>query len=92
MLTLGKPEHHEDGPSYSNGEFFALETSLRPFACKIVEKMDPKIFLPHYNEQNKKSPIVVPKAVDFGHPSQRGVGGSSSTGPTLSTPIALAPA
>ena len=69
LLTLGKPERHEDGSTFSNDDFKALEISVRNVACKIVEKMDPEIWTHHYNMQNEKSPVVTPDAVDFGRPS-----------------------
>ena len=70
LLTLGRPEQHEDGSPLTKEEFDSLQKSLRPFACQIVEKMDSEIWTHWYDSNNKKIVMVTPLVVEFGHPSQ----------------------
>ena len=92
LLTLGRPEQHEDGSPLTKEEFDSLQKTLRPFACEIVQKMDSEIWTHQYDSNNKKIVMETPPVVDFGLPSQSNVGASTSTGPVLSTPAAPTPA
>ena len=92
LLTLGRPEQHEDGTPATKEEFESLQKSLRPFACQIVDNMDSEIWTHRYDSSNKKIVVVTPPVVEFGRPSQLAVGASTSAGPASSTPAAPVPA
>ena len=91
LLTLGRPEQHEDGTPATKEEFDTLQKSLRPFACQIVDNMDSEIWTHRYDSNNKKIIMETPPVVDFGLPPQSDAGASTSEGPVLSTPAAPTP-
>ena len=87
MLTLGKPEQHENGTPFSQDDFKAEEKLVRPYACEIANKMDPEVWVHHYDLENKRvAPETVP-IINFGRPSQD-MAGAPSTVPSSSTPAA----
>ena len=87
LLTMGKPEQHEDGTPFSQDDFKAEEKLVRPYACEIANKMDPEVWVHHYDLENKRvAPESVP-IVNFGRPSQDLLG-APSTVPNSSTPAA----
>ena len=45
LLTMGKPEQHEDGTPFSQDDFKAEEKLVRPYACEIANKMDPEVWV-----------------------------------------------
>ena len=92
LLTLGKPEQHENGSPFTKEDFESLQRSLRPFSFQIVDNMDSEMWTHRYESNNQKIVMVTPPVVEFGRPSQLGVGASTSTGPVLSTPVAPVPA
>ena len=92
LLTLGKPEKHENGSPFTKEDFESLQKSLRPFACQIIENMDSEIWTHRYDSNNQKIVMATPPVVEFGCPSQLAVGASTSTGPTSSTPTTPVPA
>ena len=92
LLTLGKPEQHENGSPFTKDDFENLQKSLRPFACQIVDNMDSEIWTHRYDSNNKKIVMATPPVVEFGRPSLLVAGASTSTGPVLSTPAAPVPA
>ena len=59
-----------------------------PYACEIPNKMDPEVWVHHYDLENKRVAPETPAIVNFGRPSQEMTGGSSSAGPSSSTPAA----
>ena len=87
MLTLGKPEQHENVTPFSQDDFKAEEKLVRPYACEIANKMDPEVWVHHYDLENKRvAPETVP-IINFGRPSQD-MAGAPSTVPSSSTPAA----
>ena len=89
MLTMGKPEQHEDGKPFTQDDFKAEEKLVRPYACEIANKMDPEVWVHHYDLENKRVAPETPEIINFGRPSQDPAGVfSSSTGPGSSSPAA----
>ena len=89
MLTMGKPEQHEDGKPLTQDDFKAKEKLVRPYACEIANKMDPEVWVHHYDLENKRVAPETPEIVKFGRPSQDLAGApSSSTAPSSSSPAA----
>ena len=87
LLTMGKPEQHEDGTPFSQDDFKAEEKLVRPYACEIANKMDPEVWVHHYDLENKRVAPETPPIVNFGRPSQD-MAGAPSTTPSSSTPAA----
>ena len=87
MLTMGKPEQHEDGTPFSQDDFKAEEKLVRPYACEIANKMDPEVWVHHYDLENKRVTPGIPPIINFGRPSQDLLG-APSTAPSSSTPAA----
>ena len=87
MLTMGKPEQHEDGTPFSQDDFKAEEKLVRPYACEIANKMDPEVWVHHYDLENKRVAPETPPIINFGRPSQD-MAGAPSTAPSSSTPAA----
>ena len=61
---------------------------MRPYACEIANKMDPEVWVHHYDLENKRVAPETPAVVNFGRPSQDSAGGPSSAAPSASTPAA----
>ena len=57
LLTLGKPERHEDGSPFMKADFKVLATEMRSFGCVITDKMDPKMWACHYEPDGQKTPL-----------------------------------
>ena len=58
-----------------------------PYACEIANKMDPEVWVHHYDLENKRVTPGVPPIINFGRPSQD-MAGAPSTAPSSSTPTA----
>ena len=84
---MGKPEQHEDGTPFTQDEFKAEEKLVRPYACEIANKMDPEVWVHHYDLENNRVAPENPPIVNFGRPSQD-LAGAPSTAPSSSTPAA----
>ena len=83
---------HEDGKPFTQDDFKAEEKLVRPYACEIANKMDPEVWVHHYDLENKRVAPETPEIVKFGRPSQDSAGvPSSSTGPSSSSLVAPAP-
>ena len=54
LLTMGKPEQHEDGKPFTQDDFKAEEKLVRPYAGEISNKMDPEGWVHHYDLENKR--------------------------------------
>ena len=87
LLTMGKPEQHEDGRPFTQDEFKDEERLVRPYACEIANKMDPEVWVHHYDLENKRAAPETPPIINFGRPSLD-MAGAPSTAPSSSTPVA----
>ena len=57
---------------------------MRPYACEIANKMDPEIWVHHYDLENNRVAPETPPVINFGRPSQD-MAGAPSTMPSSST-------
>ena len=87
LLTMGKPEQHEDGTPFTQDDFKAEEKLVRPYACEIANKMGPEVWVHHYDLENKRVAPETPPTINFGRPSQD-IAGAPSAAPNSSTPAA----
>ena len=60
---------------------------MRPYVCEIANKMDPEVWVHHYDLENKRVAPETPPIVNFGRPSQD-IAGVPSAAPSSSTPAA----
>ena len=60
---------------------------MRPYACEIANKMDPEVWVHHYDLENNRVAPETPPVINFGRPSQD-MAGAPSTMPSSSTPAA----
>ena len=72
---------------FSQEDFKSEEKLVRPYACEIANKMDPEVWVHHYDLENKRVTPGVPPIVNFGPPSQD-MAGAPSNLPSSSTPAA----
>ena len=59
--------------------FKAEEKLVRPYACEIANKMDPEVWVHHYDLENNRVAPETPPIINFGRPSQD-MTGAPSTG------------
>ena len=98
LLTMGKPGQHEDGTPFTQDDFKAEEKLVCPYACEIANRMEPEVWVHHYDLENKRVAPETPTVVNFGRPSQDSAGGpssaalsSTSAAPVLGNPTVAEP-
>ena len=91
---MGKPEQHEDGTPFTQDDFKAEEKLVRPYACEIANKMDPEVWVHHYDLENQRVAPETPTIVNFSRPSQDSASAPSAapSSSTLAAPVPGNPA